>query len=135
MREAEERWKEDRAKKVNEETGLPWQDLKRFAGWTTTSSPIKLKNDKGETIYSPKTNAHSMAKFYIEKVKAIRKEQKKPPENSMKMLKKMMLWKQCSFELLEVLVQEVGEAMRKMKNSKSLGPDTVQADLLKMTAT
>ena len=46
MRGAEEKWKEARAEKVSEETGVPWQDLKRFAGWSTSSLPIKLKNEK-----------------------------------------------------------------------------------------
>ena len=51
----------------------------------------------------------------------------------MKSLKKMMSTKNCSFQLKEVTEGEVVKAMTNMKNSKSLGPDKIQADLLKMT--
>ena len=74
-----------------------------------------------------------MAQFYVNKVKMIRQKQKTTAKNSMKPLKDMMAKKNCSFQLKEVTESEVVKAMKNMKNSKSLGPDEVQADLLKLT--
>ena len=74
-----------------------------------------------------------MNNFYIEKVKQIREELKYEEFNDSR-LKHIMSGKTCRFTINEVDTFTVKKALPRLKNSKALGHNDIQADLLKKTS-
>ena len=127
---AEDKWMKNKVKKNIKNPRLTWKQLNEWAGWQTGGAPSRLRNSKGEIINSPKAVAEEMAAFYENKVMKIRDELKgegDPCEG----LRKIVKVKEEKFCLKPVSEEEVKMSLRKMKSSSSLGPNGMQADLLK----
>ena len=133
LRRAEEKWKEKQARNGESVPGMSYKQLKEWVGWGGTKQPRQLRDKDGKISSSPVKNANIMNDFYIEKVKKIR-EDMKDEEFDESRLKHIMSGKTCRFTISEVDIVTVKKALSRLKNSKALGPDDIQADLLKKTS-
>ena len=130
---AEEKWRMDQIRKNEKNPRMSWRQLKDWVGWTGGGSPKQLRASCGKIENSPKAVAGIMSKFYIDKVRRIR-EGFTGSGDPLIRLKTLMKNRTCQFKLRLVTEKEVLAEMRKMKNSTSLSPDGVQADLFKRTS-
>ena len=132
-KEAEKKWKTSQIKKYEWNPRMSWKQLKDWMGWSGADSPTQLKDKDGKIQQSPKEIANIMVKFYKEKVEKIRRD---IPGGGTPLsgLEKIMKNRKCVFKLKEVTEDQVKKALHQMRNTCSLGPDGVQADLFKKSA-
>jgi len=50
LKHAEENWRTEKSKKLDETGAKTWQNVKRWAGWQSTSQPIILKDPSRNNI-------------------------------------------------------------------------------------
>ena len=130
LREAEDKWRISQARKHNRDPAMTWRQLNEWLNKKATSSPKQLRMPSGEISNSPRTNAECMNSYYKEKVQQIKQTFGVDGDP----LKYMNNYKVgCRSSLKEVLNKDVLRALSKMKNSSSLGLDSIPIDLLKKT--
>ena len=110
---------------------MTWGQVKEWAGWKGDKTPRQLKDDQGQITNSPKKMANILSNYYSDKIKKIRKNQSVNVDDPLTSARKIGERTKGELVLTEVTQEHVRNVMRKVKNSRSLGPDNIQADLLK----
>ena len=125
---AEDSWKQNQAAKHENDPSMSWKQVNDWLHTKTDGAPKQLKDEDGTISNSPKKNAEIMNNFFMHKVKTIQEgiNDVNQPRTKEKVT-------DCEFNLKEVSLETVLKAAAKMKNSTSLGPDGIQADLFKKT--
>ena len=111
---------------------MTWSQLKEWVGWRSQKSPQQLADKQGKVTRSPRKMAEIMSDHYYRKVKIIRENQ---PQSNVNLKTAEEIGKhKPGINLREITQEEVLKTMQKMSNSKALGPDLIQADLLKKSS-
>ena len=102
-----------------------------FSGITPQSTPIAIKHN-GEYVRSPKILANISNQFYIDKVAKITGPLSAKNKDPISLLNKLIPPKNCnSFTLPEINISETYKLIRNMKNSNSVGYDSISINTIK----
>ena len=111
--------------------GEIWKNIKSFLGWTTEGPPSKLTQD-GKLYTKPADLAKIMNKFFIEKVKKLRKNIPSNLGNPLDKVRELMRNRTCSFNLRPSHPDEIDKIILKLPNSKSCGVDNIDSYVIKL---
>ena len=108
---------------------MTWTQLKDWVGSCKSSSPRQLKDADGNILNSPRKIAKRLITYFDSKVRRIR-QHLRGKGDPLRTLRHLGV-KKNQLKLRLVNKEEIIKEVRKMKPSKSLGPNNLQADLLK----
>ena len=114
----------------NSSTNL-WKNIKGWLNWKTSGPPTQLFSD-GSLISSPKALATTMNRYFISKVNKLREGIPGNNSDPLKVLRKTMSARSCSFNLRPVHPDEILEIIKNLKNSKSTGLDFIDTNIIKL---
>ena len=124
-------WQRNKLENVSGDSSQTWKCVKGWLGWSSGGPPKKLFSD-GVLHTKPSDLSKIMNKFFVNKVKTLRINLPINPGDPLKSIKKIMAHKNCSFSLQAVHPDTTFEIISKMKNSKTVGLDNIDAYVIKI---
>ena len=103
-----------------------------WLNWNSSSSPSKLLCN-GSIETSPSKMAEIQNKYYIEKVKTIRRSMQGQVRDPLDVLRKVLDGNQASFSSEAITQVQVDKIIKDLKNSKASGIDNLDTYILKLT--
>ena len=127
-------WQQQKLESCEEagDTGKMWKNILGWLNWTSTGSPTKL-NSNGSVETSPSRMAELQNKYYIEKVRSIRRNLPGQGNDPLKVLKGVLEGNQTSFSTHAVSPEQVDKIIKDLNNSKASGVDNLDTYILKLT--
>ena len=126
-------WQKENLESCEEncDTGRMWKNILGWLNWTSTSSPTKLLS-QGNIETSPSRLADIQNKYYIEKVRTIRRGLQGQDRDPLQVLRNTLQGNQASFTTKAVTPEQVDKIIRDLKNSKASGVDNLDTYILKL---
>ena len=133
IREDKKKWEEQRfSQDANSSTDV-WRTVKGWLGWNTGGPPTQLFSE-GRMVTKPAGLASTMNRFFINKIKELRR--KIPVANSdpLKYLREAMSDRKCKFRMKPVALEDVVKLIKGLKNSSATGVDFIDTRTIKLGA-
>ena len=118
--------------KENNPTGM-WRTLKSLLGWGGRGTPTQLFSE-GRIVTSPSGISSTMNKFFLEKVKNLRRSVPAVQTDPLAKMKQAMQGRRCRFKLKTVKVEDVIKVIKNLKNSSATGVDFIDTRTVKLAA-
>ena len=133
IREDKKKWEEQRfSQDANSSTDV-WRTVKGWLGWNTGGPPTQLFSE-GRMVTKPAGLASTMNRFFINKIKELRR--KIPVANSdpLKFLREAMSDRKCKFRMKPEALADVVKLIKGLKNSSATGVDFIDTRTIKLGA-
>ena len=99
-------WQAQKLSECTEDLSKTWKYVKSWLGWTSGGPPTQLM-ENGNLINKPGHLAECMNRYFINKVKNLRRNLRACIGNPLELLQKMIRNRKCSFTLQHVHPDEV----------------------------
>lgn len=114
------------------DTGKLWKNILGWLNWSSSSSPSKLLH-QGNLETSPALMADLQNRFYVDKVRTIRRSLKgQQAADPLGILRTLLAGNQASFSSKPVCPESVEKIIGQLKNSKASGLDNLDTYILKL---
>ena len=118
------------------DTSRVWRNIRGYLGWGgAAGAPTRLVDESGQLVTSPEKMAELQNNYYIQKVQTIREQLPKQGDPTATLRKAMEARPQPRQEglvLKAVTPDEINEIIKKLKKSKSSGPDNIDTYIIKL---
>ena len=128
-RSDKKQWEENKL----DEADNVWGTVKNWLGWKKSGSPTKLFYNGG-IVTRPASIATSMNKFFIDKVKSLRKNIPQVARDPLREMREAMQHRECKFKLNPVSTNEVSKLISGLKTSSATGMDYIDTNTVKIAA-
>ena len=123
----------------NSDTRKLFRLTREHLGWTSGDSPTTLVS-AGKMITKPTEVANCINRYFIEKIRKLKKDIPDSTEDPLKLLKTAMdRWKgkqnRKVFNFRNIKLSEITDILKNLKNSTTMGFDCLDAMTLKLVAT
>ena len=125
------KWEEKKLSSTENSPAQLWKSVKGIVGWNSSGPPTRLF-ENGKYINSPSGLAATMNKFFIDKVKKLRKSIPVVEADPLSKLRESMSSRVCTFELKLVTKEEVLNIITSLNNSSSTGVDFIDTQTVKL---
>ena len=134
LRRDKHHWQQGKLESCEEtgDTGKLWKNVLGWLNWNSSSSPTKLLSN-GNLETSPSKMAELQNKYYIDKVKTIRRNMQNQVRDPLEVLKETLDGNQASFSSQAISQDQVDKIIKDLKNSKASGMDNIDTYILKLT--
>ena len=124
-------WQQEKLLQCVGRPGDQWQHVLGWFGWKNCSSPSQLFYN-GKLISKPLEVANSQNEYFVSKIKTIQQNLPPPKSDPLGPLRLLMQNRLSTFHLCSVHPDIVENVVKKLKNSKSAGLDTIDTSVIKL---
>ena len=124
-------WQKSKLVKLAGDSANIWKLAKSWLGWTSGGPPRQLCVN-GVMINKPIEIAETLNEFFINKVNNIVNRLPKSHYDPLKLVRKIMTNKSCTFKLSSVHPDDVEKIISQLKNSKACGLDNIGCSVIKL---
>ena len=110
-----------------------WNRLKGWLGWSGGGPPTQLSSD-GKLITSPSGLGSTMNKFFVDKIRRLRRAIPLAMTDPLSKMKEAMETRQCTFQIRPVSETDVLKIISNLKNSSATGVDHMDTRTVKLAA-
>ena len=134
LRKDKNDWKKGKLDACGEtkDMGKLWKNVLGWLNWSSSVSPTKLLNN-GNLETSPIKMADIQNRYYIDKVKTIRRSIQDHGKDPSEVLKETLVSNEASFTCQAITQEQVDKIIKDLKNSKASGMDNLDTYILKLT--
>ena len=113
------------------DSGKLWKNVLGWLNWSSFISPTKLLC-QGNLETSPSKMAEIQNRYYIDKVKTIRRSLQGHNRDPLDVLRRILGGNQASFSTTSINPDQVDKIIRELNNSKASGVDNIDTYILKL---
>ena len=113
------------------DSGKLWKNVLGWLNWSSSISPTKLLC-QGNLETSPSKMAEIQNRYYIDKVKTIRRSLQGHNRDPLDVLRRILGGNQASFSTTSINPDQVDKIIRELNNSKASGVDNIDTYILKL---
>ena len=127
----EKKWHAEKIKLCGSNSSKMWKCVKGVLNWNRSSQPTQLYTD-GCLISKPADIAETLNDYFITKIKNIRSNLPTSTTDPLKVLKSLMVGRNCHFSFSTVHPDEVLDVINGLSNSTSFGLDEIDTQVIKL---
>ena len=131
MKKEKASWEKQRLDHAQNSSTNLWKNIKGWLNWKASGPPTQLFAD-GSLISSPKALATTMNRYFISKVDRLRQGIPRNNSDPLKVLRKTMADRSCSFHFKPVHPDNILEIIKGLRNSKATGLDYIDVNIIKL---
>ena len=131
LKSEERRWHKLKISECGKNSAKIWKNVKDLINWKSSGAPTQLFNS-GNLYNKPMEVANCQNKFFVDKVSKIRESMPAPVSDPLAKLRALMFNRSCYFSLQAVHPDEVAKLIKELKNSKSVGLDSIDTGVIKL---
>ena len=110
-----------------------WRTLKSWLGWGGGGTPTQLFSG-GRLVTSPGGLASTMNRFFVDKVRNLRRSVPVVQTDPLAKMKEAMQGNRCKLELKTVSIEDVSKVIKNLKNSSATGVDYIDTRTVKLAS-
>ena len=131
LKHEKKNYRRNKLESLDKNSSKAWKQFKGWLGWSSGGPPKKLFSDNKE-YNKPSELAKIMNEFFINKVKTLRKNIPIGTGDPLIDLRRIMKNRKCTFDLKPIHPDQVIEIISKMKSTKTVGIDNIDAFVIKL---